>query len=553
MKASRYLAPAFLAGLLLVPPAFAAPLLETIADHLRQRIELDQTKVGPAPVPIDRATLMQFYDARGYRPLWIDAGGPTPAARVLRAALANADREGLDPADYPVAVIDKLAESAWPSALTDLELLLTQELVHYVRDAALGRLSPRAVDSELFLRTGDIEHLALLERAAAAAQDLDDFLDAAMPSNPVYRRLRRALARYRRIERAGGWPVLVAGPALKEGVRSARVPVLRERLEATRDITVPASEPDHFDSALTLAVQRFQRRHGLEADGVVGPATRAQLNVPVRTHIRQIVVNMERWRWMPDDLGYRYILVNLAGFELEVVESGQVVMELRTVVGRPYRRTPIFSADMTYLEFNPTWTIPPTILREDILPHVREDPRYLIERNIRVFSGWTEDARELHPLAIDWASVAPSRIPYRLRQEPGPKNPLGRVKFMFPNPFHVYLHDTPSRELFARTVRTFSSGCIRVEQPLRLAAYLLADQPGWTDERMRQIIDSGKTTVVRLSTPMPVHLSYLTVWIGEGGTIHFRDDVYGRDALLDNALSAKTTPPLSALERSLLD
>lgn len=539
MNASHRVVTAFLAGLLAVPAAFAGSLVEGIADQLRHRIELNQVRIGPTPVPVEHATLLAFYGDRGYRPVWIDEQGPTPAARLLRAALASAAHEGLEPRDYPVGVIDKLMHSGTPSAFTDLELLLTQELVHYVSDAATGRLSPRVIEPNLFPGAGNIEHLALLERAAAAA-DLGDFLDAAMPSSPVYRRLRRALARYRKVEEAGGWPVLVTGPALKEGDRSARVVVLRERLEATGDITVPAADRDLFDGGLAQAVRRFQGRHGLESDGVVGPATRAELNVPVQTRIRQIIVNMERWRWMPDDLGERYVLVNLAGFELEVVESGRVVMDMRTVVGRPYRSTPVFTGEMTYLEFNPTWTIPPTILRQDILPQVRKDPGYLVEQGIRVFSGWGADSVELDPFDIDWGAVPPHRIPYRLRQDPGPRNALGRVKFMFPNPFHVYLHDTPSRELFGRTVRTLSSGCIRIEQPLRLASYLLAEQPAWTEERIREVIDGGKTTVVRLSTPVPVHLTYLTAWIGEGGTMHFRADAYGRDTLLDSALAANT-------------
>lgn len=547
MKSRVWAVCAVLAGLGLGQPAPGAQLTDAVAAELEARIAHGEITVDATAFPIKPALIERFYWERSYEPLWIGDDGPREHARVLRAALAHADHEGLEPSDYAVGLIDKLADSRSPQTLTDLELLLTYELLHYVSDAAYGRLSPPAADPDLFVQRGRVDDELALLRQAAASSDLGDFLNEMLPSNPIYRRLRRALAAYHGIEQAGGWPELPAGPTLREGDRDQRVEVLRRRLEATRDISVGSTDREYFDAGLTQAVQRFQGRHGLAADGLVGPMTRAQLNVPVATRIRQIVVNMERWRWMPDDLGWRYILVNLAGFELDVVESGRLVMNMRTVVGRPYRRTPVFSARMTYIEINPTWTVPPTILREDILPAVRKDAHYLIEQNIRVFDGWGANAPEIDPLRIDWSAIAPAHIPYRLRQDPGPTNALGRIKFMFPNQFQVYLHDTPARQLFQRTVRTFSSGCIRIEHPLRLAEYLLADQAEWTDARIHQVIDSGKTTVVLLRSPIPVHLTYLTVWIGEGGTVHFRNDVYGRDVLLDQALTARNETHLSAL------
>jgi murein L,D-transpeptidase YcbB/YkuD len=423
--------------------------------------------------------------------------------------------------------------------LADLELLASHELVRFAGDLRNGRLSPRAVDPELFVQAEPMTPSTVLGDAAAA-QDFERFLADLTPANPYYRRLRRVLADHRAVERQGGWPTLDAGSSLRQGDRDPRVRVLRERLSATRDITVPASDPSLFDAALDQAVRRFQARHGLEVDGIVGPNTRAALNTPVETRLQQIVVNMERWRWMSDDLGRRYILVNLAGFELDVVEDGRNVLNMRVVVGRPYRRTPVFTGRMTYLEFNPTWTVPPTIARVDILPKLREDPGYLAEENMLVYRGWDADARPLDPTIIDWRAVDPRRIPYRIVQQPGPKNALGRVKFMFPNRFHVYLHDTPSRELFERTVRTFSSGCIRIEKPLEMAEYLLDGDQGWTRERMEAVIAGGKRTAVPLPRPLPVYLTYSTVWVGEGGTVHFRNDVYGRDQLLSEALYARS-------------
>jgi len=514
---------------------------EELSRTLRARLAGEATVAG---VPFQRALSQRFYDAHAYRPLWVGPRGPNARAGVLRERLGDAGRDGLRPGDYSPEALARLWDSRAAKDQVELELLLTRELLHYVSDLRSGRLSPKAVDRELFVHGGEVDRAEIL-RAAREHDDLGAYLTGMAPSNPVYRRLRRALAEYRAIERAGGWPPLPDGPSLKPGQQDPRVAILRARLRAGRDLSLgEGAEPTLFDAQLEQAVQRFQARHGLETDGVVGPKTRAHLNIPMETRIRQILLNMERWRWMPDDLGDRYILVNLAGFELEVVESGAQVMAMRVVVGKPYRKTPVFTGQMTYLDFNPTWTIPPTISRKDILPEVRADPAYLVRKNIRVFEGWGPDARELDPMQVDWHAF--DRIPYRLTQDPGPENALGRVKFMFPNSFHVYLHDTPSRELFQRTVRTFSSGCIRVEKPLELAEYLLGDKPGWGRTKIQQVIATGKTTTVRLTEPLPVHLTYSTVWIGEGGTVHFRDDVYGRDTLLSEALHAQKTTPHAA-------
>jgi murein L,D-transpeptidase YcbB/YkuD len=232
-------------------------------------------------------------------------------------------------------------------------------------------------------------------------------------------------------------------------------------------------------------------------------------------------------------------LVNLAGFELDVVEDGSTVLDMRVVVGKTYRRTPVFSGRMTYLDFNPYWHVTPTIARKDILPKIQADPGFLKTDGMRVFDGWGEDAREINPEIVDWSLIEPKTLTFKFRQDPGPKNALGRVKFMFPNQFNVYLHDTPSRDLFQRTVRTFSSGCIRVERPLELAEYLLHDDPGWSRARIDSVIAAGKALTVVLPKAIPVHLTYSTVWFGEGGTLHFRDDIYGRDALVAQALFGK--------------
>jgi L,D-transpeptidase YcbB len=343
------------------------------------------------------------------------------------------------------------------------------------------------------------------------------------------------LLEYTALANSGGWPSVPEGETIKPGMTDPRVLAIRRRLAATEDLTASLDKGSTYDPEMESAVRAFQRRHGLDADGAIGKKTIIAMNVPVEERVRQITLNMERFRWIPDDLGDDHIFVNMAGFELDYVVQGVTRLAMRVVVGRQYRETPIFSDRIRYLEFNPTWTVPPKIAANDIMAKIRKDPNYLISGNYEVYAGWQDSSPRLDPSKIDWSAIPKGKFPYRLRQAPGEKNALGQVKFMFPNEFDVYLHDTPARELFRKSVRTFSSGCIRLEKPVTLAeAVLQAD--GQDPRRVREILQSKKTTRINLATPLPVHLAYLTAWIGEGGTIEFRDDIYGRDALLAKAL-----------------
>ena len=249
-----------------------------------------------------------------------------------------------------------------------------------------------------------------------------------------------------------------------------------------------------------------------------------------------MLLNMERRRWMPDDLGRRYIFVNLADFVLKVVDGPKTIYDSRVVVGKPYHRTPVFSGDMTYIVINPYWHVPPSIARNEILPAVIKDPGYLAKKNFTVLSSWGADASVLDPNSIDWPSLKGKRVAYKFRQDPGDGNALGRIKFMFPNQFNVYLHDTPSKSLFARTVRSFSHGCIRVQNPANLAEVVLAGMEGWSLASIKASIGSKKRKIVRLDEPLPVHLTYLTAWVNKDSSVHFRDDIYSRDKRLREAL-----------------
>jgi murein L,D-transpeptidase YcbB/YkuD len=271
----------------------------------------------------------------------------------------------------------------------------------------------------------------------------------------------------------------------------------------------------------------------------VGGATLEALNIGPEERAASIVVNLDRWRWLPRDLGERHAIVNIAGFALEVKESGRVVLAMKVVVGRPYRQTPVFSSRVTHVAFNPTWTVPETIANEDVLPKVRDDITYLARTHLRVFEGWSEDAPEIDPSTVDWRRADPRK--YRFRADPGPWNPLGKVKFLLPNPHDVYLHDTSERQLFDRTSRIFSSGCIRLEKPFDLLWYLLRSDARWTSEDVRVALESGEEKIFRLSEPLPIHLLYWTAWVDEKGKVQFRKDVYGRDETL--ALALHALPP----------
>jgi murein L,D-transpeptidase YcbB/YkuD len=536
--------------------AIAQSLSDQASELLRTRIEVagvpPKITVGEELIHASM-TLLLFYERRMYRPAWTGDDGPLPQVYALLKAISEAGREGLKPADYHLVKIEctlkKVRQNPGgknlldPRRLVDLDLLLTDAFLIYGSHLLAGRINPETIDPEWHANLREADLASVLQTALDSNQ-IEEALKNLLPPQLGYNRLKQALARYRDIAAKGGWSTVPPGPKMKKGDTGERVVVLCNRLIATCDLDQkPYNNKNIFDDDLEEEVRRFQRRHGLDADGIVGPLTLAELNVPVEQRVRQIELNLERWRWLPQDLGKRFILVNIANFELDVVEDGQLVMTMRAVVGRHYRRTPVFSGKMTYLVLSPYWHTPPGIAVKDKLPLIRKNPDYLVEQNIKVFQGWGAETKEIDPKTVDWSKVTAKNFNYRLRQEPGPLNALGGVKFMFPNKFDVYLHDTPSRELFAKTVRTFSSGCIRIEKAIELAEYVLRGDPKWTRETILAAIGKRVEQNVRLPEPIPVHLLYWTAWTDEDGSIEFRNDIYGRDKTLDEALREK--PPIS--------
>jgi murein L,D-transpeptidase YcbB/YkuD len=380
-----------------------------------------------------------------------------------------------------------------------------------------------------------------LEQALAAA-DLAVWLESLPPAHQHYIGLKKALMMYRTIAMAGGWPLVAAGPTIKPGDNDVRIPDIIRRLSATGDIDpmmVRGPMPAHYSPLLEQGVVKFQLRHGLDPDGVIGAKTLAAMNVPVQERIRQIIINMTRWRWQERDLGEKYIIVNIAHFDLTAFEEEQEVFRFPVIVGKFQQQTPVFSNRIAYIDINPYWNIPPAIARNEELPNLRKDPEYLKKRHVRLLTSWEEGAHEIDSTTIDWNTVSPARMgQYLLRQDPGPWNALGRIKFVFPNTYNVYLHDTPTQNLFSRNQRNFSHGCIRVSDPLRLAVFVLSRQKdaGWTPETIKSRINENKRVVIRLDERLPVHITYQTAWIDKSGIVCFNNDVYGRDKKLLNAL-----------------
>jgi L,D-transpeptidase YcbB len=524
-------------GLLSGPTAGAADAISPAAEVLRTRVEAlaVDPRVEAEPVT-DPWFLIGFYERREFTPAWGDDARLDALTDVLRASTAH----GLDPANYHfdtlIAARAALVEPGASLARASIDILATDALARLAYHLRFGKVNPELIEPTWnFTRTlAGTDPIDAIQRLVDAP-DMAAALDALAPQEERYRTLLAGLAEYREIASAGGWPQMPGGETLRAGMRAPRVVMLRERLLASGDLndtaaSATAEDGALFDASLDTAVRGFQARHGLEPDGVVGPRTLAALNVSAEARIDQLRINLERVRWTFRDLEPRYIISNIARFQTTLIEDGAPIWSTRSVVGRSYRQTPVFRGRMTYLVLNPTWTVPPGILSRDLLPEIRRDPGTLARRNMSVLDL---AGRPVDPAVVDWNATR--GFPYMIRQEPGHDNALGRVKFMFPNPYHVYMHDTPAQELFDRADRTFSSGCIRLENALELAEILLAESPNWDRAAIDRALADGRERTVTLPRALTVLLIYATV-VPENGQLLFLPDVYDRDARLLAAL-----------------
>lgn len=523
---------------LLLPLAFLSPLQaadENVEqERIRQRVEQIRSGNG---LEIEGSqissglVLPALYEQRDYTLVWTRQ----ESVNQLFNALENIDEDGLNPADYHLDKLRELrsriesAHSSDTGIAADYDILLTESLIRLGYHLLVGKVEPVQLDSNWNMdqTIGGMDMILQLAQSIDTAM-VTELVESLRPQWPVYPMLKAALMRYRQIEQQGGWPSIPEGVVLKRGMSDPRVADIRKRLAVTGELAGAELGSTLYDDAVEMAVEQFQRHHNLAADGATGAVTLAAMNVPVEDRIDQIRVNLERARWVLHNLPDEFVLVDIAGFQVHYFRGGKPIWKTRSQVGTSFRKTPVFKSRITYLEINPTWTVPPTILNKDILPKLWNDPAYLQKRDMQVikYNGTPVDAS-----TIDWSLYPGKDFPYLIRQNPGPRNALGRIKFMFPNEHLVYLHDTPRKSLFERSERTFSSGCIRIENAYGFAELLLKSDE-WGTEKIVEVVDSKKTTSVSLPSPVTVILLYWTVNAETDEHIVFKNDIYNRDAAI---------------------
>jgi len=488
--------------------------------------------------------LQKFYEPTGYTPAWIQGIQPSPQALSMIELFKNAWKKGLEPEDYDAYRWDVRLHSLQGSAadLARFDVALTVCTMRYISDLRIGRINPQHFNFGLSVEQKKYDLAQFLRDRLLSASDVSTVLDEVEPPFAGYRRTEQALVRYVELARTDDREKLPAlAKPVDPGQAYSGVPRLTRLLRLVGDLpsdTAPPADPQLYDGALVEAVERFQRRHGLDDDGRLGPGTLKQLNVPLSDRVHQLQLTLERWRWLPAEFSAPPIIVNIPDFRLRVLdENNKVAMDMRVVVGKAMRtQTPVFSRDMTYVVLRPYWNVPPSILRGEIVPAIQRDRGYLANKHYEVT---THDGRVVTSGDISDEVLAQLKAgKLAVRQKPGPTNALGLVKLMFPNEYNVYLHSTPAPELFSRTRRDFSHGCIRVEKPAELAAWVLRKNPGWTLESVRQGMQKGSDNViVSLAQRVPVFIVYGTAIAYENNEVHFYDDIYGHDVKLTHALA----------------
>lgn len=506
--------------------------------YLSEQLSLGSEVVIAGATLASTSIIPEFYARREFTPAWTDDDRVDEFIELA----GRAGEEGLYPADYLhtelADVTDRYRQDRDDNDLrAELDVLLTESLSRYGYHLIYGKVDPADLDENWnWSRSSDGRDPATLIQQAIDSDSIESFVQGFLDRGTIYLRVKAMLAEYRAIKDAGGWPRIEPGETLKLGMDDERIAVIRKRLAVTGDLTATENNgATLFDDELRLGIVAFQDRHNLDRDGAIGKQTLAAMNVTVDERIDQIRVNLERLRWVVRDLEDEFVVTNIASFQTFLVRGREIVWSARSQVGTPYRETPIFTAKIKYLQFNPTWTVPPGILAKDILPAVQKDIGYLAKKNMDLIG---RDGNKVDPATVNWSQYGSGRMPpYQFVQRPGPTNALGRVKFIFPNPHFVFLHDTPSKWLFERTERSFSSGCIRVERPFELAEIMLNDPRKWNADSIQALLDSETPQTVFLKEPLTVMLLYGTVGMADFELVRFYNDIYQRDGRVLKALN----------------
>lgn len=550
-----------------VPAAPIAALFAPLAPE--QALDLATPPAIAANDPELWTATLSAYARNANRPLWFAHGKPRPQIQGLRDAIRNSFQDGLDLNRYEPLTIDRLAlldaGAELPLAeVNEADLTLSFIAIRFARDLQLGMLTPDARDRQWAAATA-IDHGALIYQASRS-DAVEQSLRSLAPQHPQYQLLRGALADYRELARHVAWPMVPEKAKIKPGKSGSEIPLIRARMIASGhlkpDAVVAASTPvlaadfvgppapsvvtvesvassETLDEPLMDAIKQFQREHALEDDGIPGTETLAAMNVPLNERVRQLEINLERWRWLPEQLGDTHVLVNVPTFQLTAVQDRSTALEMRVITGTRRTPTPIFHSAIQTVVLSPYWNVPPSILRGEIRPGVAKDPGYLKRKNMEVL-------RNGQP--VDLATVSLSDPGVRVRQRPGAGNSLGHVKFMFPNEHNVYLHDTPSDSLFARAERSLSHGCVRLERPFEMARWVLRNNPEWDDVSIQAAMDSGREKHVKLPSHIPVYVLYQTTWVNDDGTLVFAKDLYGHDQRQVQALPVTAPDTMYAQE-----
>jgi len=505
---------------------------DPVSQHIFKRCEyLEQFSHIPvcSTCVASHKTIPAFYRNRNYRPAWTDS----KAIGQMLEAIEESRDDGLMPRDYHYQVLVSMKKSIRdsnqpdPSDLADFDMLLTDALLRLSYHLYYGKVNPESLDPDWNFRRNihKIVPEVYLQKVIDSG-DILNSLDKLRPQYPYYGVLKEGLKRYRQFEKHP-WPKIPVGKGLKKGMRDPRIPILAKRLEAEGyQVVQEGNSTDLFGKGIEAAVKDFQKHHGLEPDGIVGKNTIRELNVGPNERVSTIRVNLERARWILHDLDPEFLIVNIAGFKLYFVKDGKRMWECKVMVGKPFWKTPCFRATVEYVVINPYWVVPPGILSKEVIPKIKANPSYLARQNLEIVDS---KGRIINPGSINWSRINPNRFPYIIRQRPGPKNALGRIKFIFPNKHFVFLHDTPARNLFSRPMRAFSHGCIRVEKPLELVDILFHGSKRWNRKKVEELIAKKETKTIHLERPMPILILYWTASPAPDGRLVFLRDIYERD------------------------
>ena len=487
-------------------------------------------------VLFSQVQISKFYSNRNFLLAWDDKKN----REDLISSLENSDEEGLLPRDYHLDAIKSLINKSAYGKLSDvdmadLDLLLTDAMILYAGHLVSGKVSQSELRTEWDLSINEgPENPDSLLTVTLGQHQIKQVLESFKPKSPFYDKLKVWLKEYRELASKGGWNKIPEGETLKKGMSNDRVVDVRKYLSITKDLSASANQDNPlYDEELELAVKKFQFRHNLTEDGAIGKGTLAQMNMSVEDRIGMMRLNLERTRWAlhhPDD---DFLIVNIAGFNIKRIQNNKIVYESRVIVGKNHKESPIFKDEVEYIVFNPTWTLPYSIATHETLPKLKKDPGYLAAKQMDIMD---RNGKILDPNSIDFNKYSTGNFPFIIRQRAGPHNALGQVKFIFPNKYAVYLHDTPSRSLFNREDRAFSHGCIRLEDKWELAMGLLNEPDVWNMDKINQILDSGKTTQINLKEHVDIYILYWTAGVDRDDNLYFERDVYNRDAAVLDAL-----------------